>query len=54
MIYFMNFYYYYVFKLKIDSSDESGNLPGYIPTPEDLRLQEVYGDWVSQEPGHTS
>ena len=23
-----------------------GNEPGYTPTPEDLRLREVYGDWV--------
>ena len=21
-------------------------MPGYVPTPEDLRLWEVYGDWV--------
>ena len=21
-------------------------MPGYTPTPEDLRLREVYGDWV--------
>ena len=25
--------------------------PGYNPTPEDLRLQEVYGDWVHANPG---
>ena len=24
---------------------------GYIPTPEDLRLREVYGDWVHGNPG---
>ena len=24
---------------------------GYNPTPEDLRLQEVYGDWVHSNPG---
>ena len=23
-----------------------GYVPGYVPTPEDLRLREVYGDWV--------
>ena len=22
----------------------SGDMPGYVPTPEDLRLREVYGD----------
>ena len=26
-------------------------MPGYQPTPEDLRLQEVYGDWVHANPG---
>ena len=25
--------------------------PVYTPTPEDLRLQEVYGDWVHANPG---
>ena len=25
---------------------ENGDVPGYVPTPEDLRLREVYGDWV--------
>ena len=30
---------------------ESGNVPGYVPIPEDLRLQEVYGDWVHGNPG---
>ena len=24
---------------------------GYTPTPEDLHLQEVYGDWVHANPG---
>ena len=28
-----------------------GDVPGYIPTPEDLRLREVYGDWVHGNPG---
>ena len=28
-----------------------GDVPGYVPTPEDLRLQEVYGDWVHGNPG---
>ena len=26
-------------------------MPGYVLTPEDLRLQEVYGDWVHGNPG---
>ena len=29
----------------------AGDEPGYNPTPEDLRLQEVYGDWVHANPG---
>ena len=27
-----------------------GDVPGYVPTPEDLRLQEFYGDWVHGNP----
>ena len=30
---------------------ESGDVPRYVPTPEDLRLREVYGDWVHGNPG---
>ena len=26
-------------------------MPGYVPTPEDLRLWEVYGHWVHGNPG---
>ena len=26
-------------------------MPGYVPTLEDLRLQEVYGEWVYGNPG---
>ena len=26
-------------------------MPGYVPTPEELRLREVYGDWVHGNPG---
>ena len=29
----------------------SGDVPGYVPTPEELRLREVYGDWVHGNPG---
>ena len=29
----------------------AGDVPGYNPTPEDLRLREVYGDWVHSNPG---
>ena len=29
-----------------DGEGESGDVPGYIPNPEDLRLREVYGYWV--------
>ena len=28
-----------------------GDVPGYVPTPEDLRLREVYRDWVHGNPG---
>ena len=28
-----------------------GNVPGYVPTPKDLHLREVYGDWVHGNPG---
>ena len=28
-----------------------GDVPGYVPTKEDLRLREVYGDWVHGNPG---
>ena len=34
-----------------DGGGERGNVPGYTPTPEDLRLREVYGDWVHVNPG---
>ena len=30
---------------------EKGDIPGYTPTPEALRLQEVYGNWVHANPG---
>ena len=26
-------------------------MPGYVPTPEDLRLWKFYGDWVHGNPG---
>ena len=26
-------------------------MPGYVPTPEDLRLREVYSDWFHGNPG---
>ena len=34
-----------------EGKGESGNVPGYVPTPEELRLQEVYRDWVHGNPG---
>ena len=30
---------------------EYWDVPRYAPTPEDLRLREVYGDWVHGNPG---
>ena len=29
----------------------SGDVPRYVPTPEELRLREVSGDWVHGNPG---
>ena len=34
-----------------DGEGESGNVPWYVPTPEDLCLREVYRDWVHGNPG---
>ena len=34
-----------------DGGGENGDVPWYTPTPEDLRLREVYGDWVHGNPG---
>ena len=37
-----------------ESSEEEGargDVPRYVPNPEDLRLREVYGDWVHGNPG---
>ena len=28
-----------------------GDVPGYVPTPEDLRLREYYRDWFHRNPG---
>ena len=30
---------------------ENGDVPGFVPTPADLCLREVYGDWVRGNPG---
>ena len=35
----------------MDGEGESGDDPGYNPTPADLRLREVYGYWVHWNPG---
>ena len=35
----------------MEGEGASGDVPGYVPTPEDLRLREVYGDWVHGNPG---
>ena len=34
-----------------DGEEGSGNVLMYVPTPEDLRIWEVYGDWVHGHPG---
>ena len=36
---------------KADGEGEIRDDPGYNPTPEELRIQEVYGDWVHSNPG---
>ena len=33
-------------KERMNGEGESGDMPRYVPTLEDLRLREVYGDWV--------
>ena len=33
------------------SGGTAGDVPGYHPTPEDLRIWEVYIDWVRANPG---
>ena len=34
-----------------EGEGESGNVPGYVLTPENLRLREVYGDWFHRNQG---
>ena len=34
-----------------DGEGTAGDVPGYQPTLEDLRLREVYGDWVHEKTG---
>ena len=33
-----------------DGEGRRGGLPGYTPTTEDLRIKEVYGEWVHGKP----
>ena len=35
----------------MEGEGTAGDEPGYNPTPEDLLLWEVYGDWVNANPG---
>ena len=35
----------------VEGEGGSDDVPGYVPTPEDLRLREVYGNWVHGNPG---
>ena len=35
----------------MEGEGTEGDNPGYNPTPEDLRLRDVYGDWVHVNPG---
>ena len=44
------------YSCEIDTTPEegqgmAGDFPGYKPTPEDIRLREVHGDWVHANPG---
>ena len=34
-----------------DGNGTAGDVPGYQPTPDNLRLQEVYRDWVHANTG---
>ena len=34
----------------VEGEGAAGDEPGYNPTPEDLRLWEVYGEWVHASP----
>ena len=34
-----------------EGKDTDGYVPGYTSTPENLRLREVYGDWIHANPG---
>ena len=34
-----------------DGERDNGDAPGYVLTLEELRLREVYGDWVHGNPG---
>ena len=35
----------------VEGEGASGDMPRYVPTPEDVRLREVYGKWVHGNPG---
>ena len=35
----------------MEAEGASTDVPGYVLTPEDLRLREVYGVWVHGNPG---
>ena len=35
----------------VEGEGGSGNVPVYVPTPEDLRLREVYRYWIHGKPG---
>ena len=35
----------------VEGEGTAGDVPGYHPTPEDLHIREVYGDWFHANPG---
>ena len=35
----------------VEGEGARSNMPGYVPTPEDLHLREVYEDWVHKNLG---
>ena len=41
----------YAAGVPVKGEGASGDVPGYVSTPEDLRLREVYEDWVHGNPG---
>ena len=41
----------YATGVPVEGKGAIGDVPGYVPTPEELRLRVVYRDWVHRNPG---